>query len=348
MKAVMSKRPLTIHNQTLHPQQPYLVYNQTFDVMTSQMDKRDLYARQIELPMWDGVSPVENLLIFGGGGMGDRIQQTCALRKLSQKLGKRLDIAAGRALEWVGLDYIGNVYEWMPQQVVVDCYDAVCSFENILGHADEHTTHLAELFAQRLHVGPLAGGESAKDPQEFKCDYVVQPWETRGVPLPTKETTWIALQVRSNGQSRNWPREHVVRLAEMLGKRKDTTCLLIGAGGDFQVWRSPADGWAHAAPNPPNGVVNLCGQFASIRQLAVFLGHCDLVIGPDSGPMHLAGALDVPSVCLYGPHTYETRGAWFAKQTGITSQPVPPDDRCPCYCHSDQTNGTMPCGSQYC
>lgn len=348
MKAVMLKRPVTIHNQALHAWQPHLMFDQTFDLLLKAVDRRDVMAREVRLPIWDGTGNPEKLLIFGGGGTGDRVQQTPAMRKLAERLGTRLDIAAGRALEWVGLDYVGNVYDWMLPESMLGAYDAVCSYENILGHDDEREVHLADLFAQRLHVGPLEGGKTAKSPREFRCDWNILPWEQRSIRLPEKDNVWIALQMRSNGQSRNWPTEHIIRLAEMIGSRDGWTCILIGAPGEMPVWRGPDNGWAHVSSNPPEGVVNLCGEFPSIRQLAVFLSQCDLLIGPDSGPMHMAGALDVPSICLYGPHTYGTRGKWFPYQTCITTEPIPPDDRCPCHCHSDQINGTMPCGHQYC
>lgn len=348
MKAVMLKRPVAIHNQTIPAWVPHLLYDQTFEILLKAVDRRDVLARDVKLPLWDGTGTPEKLLVFGGGGTGDRVQQTPGLRKLAGLLGHPVDIAAGKALEWVGLPYIGNVYDWMLPEHVLNGYDCCCSFEDILGHQDERETHLAELFARRLHVDPLVGGETANDPQEYRCDWAIQPCEPNGVPLPDKDTRWVAMQVKSNGFSRNWPLEHVVRLAEMIGAREGWTCLIIGAPGELQVWRGPENGWSHAAPEPPDGVVNLCGQFPSIRQLAVFLARCDLLIGPDSGPMHMAGALGIPSIGLYGPHTYDTRGKWFAKQVGMTTEPIPADDRCPCYCHTDQTHGQMPCGHQYC
>jgi hypothetical protein len=348
MKAVLLKLPLTMHGQGLVAFRPYLMYDQTVHILAKQIDSRDIAIRDVNLPLWDGQSQLSNLIVFGGGGGGDRVQQTPALRKLAKRLGFKIDVAAGKALEWVGLPYIGNVYEWMPPQTILSQYDACCVFEDILGRQDETTTHLADLFAGRLHVGPLKGGKDRQHPGEFKCDWRIAPHEERSVALPEKTTRWIALHVKSNGQSRNWPVEHVARLAEMIGKLPKTTCILIGHAGDFPTWRPPDNGWSHPAPNPPKGVVNLCGHFDSIRQLAVLLKRCDLLVAPDSGPLHIAGALDVPSIGLYGPHTFQTRGWWFPRQRAMTSQAIPPDTRCPCHCHSDQVEGIMPCGHQYC
>jgi ADP-heptose:LPS heptosyltransferase len=63
--------------------------------------------------------------------------------------------------------------------------------------------------------------------------------------------------------------------------------------------------------------------------------------------LHVAGALGVPSIGLYGPHTYETRGLYFP-----TQRPVflvdDTDDRCPCYTHADQQDEQIPCGEKHC
>ena len=39
----------------------------------------------------------------------------------------------------------------------------------------------------------------------------------------------------------------------------------------------------------------------SIRNLAALMEHCNLVVCNDSGPMHIAAALNVPMVAIFGP-----------------------------------------------
>jgi len=56
--------------------------------------------------------------------------------------------------------------------------------------------------------------------------------------------------------------------------------------------------------------VEICPKL-SIEELAYLISQLDLVIGPDTGPTHIAWALNVPSITLYGPtpgsrNTYET------------------------------------------
>ena len=46
--------------------------------------------------------------------------------------------------------------------------------------------------------------------------------------------------------------------------------------------------------------VNICPKL-SIEKLVFLISQLDLVIGPDTGPTHIAWALNIPSIALYGP-----------------------------------------------
>lgn len=68
-----------------------------------------------------------------------------------------------------------------------------------------------------------------------------------------------------------------------------------------------------------------------LRQFMAVLARCDFLICNDSGPMHIASALEVPSVAVFGP----TEPAWFGplgKKNKIVINPLfwcrPCADRC--------------------
>jgi hypothetical protein len=290
--------------------------------------------------------------VMSGGGSGDRIQITPAFRKLYAKLGGiPFDVCSDMHEEWENLPYIANKHPWVPRLELLQNYDAVVTFEDVLGKANEQTTHLAELFADRCFVAPLWPGTQAKDAGEFTCDWVWGDGELERscyvAPKPDG-AQWVALQWESNGRSRNWPSENIVLLSAMLASREQpTTVFIVGAPGQGPQWAWPVFGGEHVLPDPLDGVVNLCGQFDNIRQLGAFFTKCDLVIAPDSGPLHLAGVLKVPSIGLYGPHTYETRGLYFPTQRPsflVDNN----DDRCPCFTHADQQDEQLPCGEKCC
>ena len=355
MKVVMFKRTVPFRNAIFRPFTPYAIFDVVLKRALRGIDARDVSVWDPppdSIPYWDGVRPVTNMLVMSGGGAGDRVQVTPAFRKLYAKLNNRpFDVCSDIHDEWDHLPYIANKHPWVPRFEIMQNYDAVCSFEDILGKANEQTTHLAELFAERCFVAPLWAGTSVKDPGEYKCDWVWGEGELeRSCFIAEKPIgqQWVVIQWESNGASRNWPQEHSVLLSAMLAAREQpTTAFIIGQHGQGPQWAWPVYGAKHTLPDPLDGVVNLCGQFDNMRQLGAFLTRCDLLIAPDSGPLHMAGALDVPSIGLYGPHTWETRGRYFPKQRPIFNIDAA-DDRCPCYTHADQQGEQLPCGEKVC
>ena len=55
-------------------------------------------------------------------------------------------------------------------------------------------------------------------------------------------------------------------------------------------------------------VINLCGK-TNFIELADLLRRCDLLISADSGPVHVAAAVDTPVVGLYSARDYP--GFWY-------------------------------------
>jgi len=56
-------------------------------------------------------------------------------------------------------------------------------------------------------------------------------------------------------------------------------------------------------------VRNLCGK-TSINQLCNYISQLDLLITGDSGPMHIAAAFKIPSICIFGPTKYKETSQW--------------------------------------
>jgi heptosyltransferase-2/heptosyltransferase-3 len=56
--------------------------------------------------------------------------------------------------------------------------------------------------------------------------------------------------------------------------------------------------------------INLAGQTANLNQLAWLLDRAHLVLGVDSGPLHIATALGKPTLHLYGPSDETIWGPW--------------------------------------
>jgi heptosyltransferase-3 len=107
-----------------------------------------------------------------------------------------------------------------------------------------------------------------------------------------------------------WPADKSAELVDRLAA-DGHTLVLTAAPGETDLVESIA---AHArAP-----VVNLAGKL-SIKQLGALIGRARLFIGVDSMPMHLAAAMGVPTVALFGPSYEEEWGPWRVPRRIVTS-----------------------------
>ncbi len=92
---------------------------------------------------------------------------------------------------------------------------------------------------------------------------------------------------------KRWPLQRWARVIDQIGRQTGRTIALTGSPDE----RSLCDGIASSARTSP---VNLAGE-TSLFTLAEVFRQADLVLGVDSGPLHLATATGAPSVHLYGP-----------------------------------------------
>ncbi len=102
--------------------------------------------------------------------------------------------------------------------------------------------------------------------------------------------------------SKNWPLPHWRALAAALAR--EARVLILGGA------ENAAD--AAAAFSDTEGAEDLVGR-TPLPVLAELLRRCRLVIGPDSGPLHLANATNAPKVLmLFGATSRRRSGPWGA------------------------------------
>ena len=104
----------------------------------------------------------------------------------------------------------------------------------------------------------------------------------------------IACHVASNnGQSKRWPVLYWSRLLDRLISERGAQVVLTGAPGDLPIVERILERMEQKA-------CNLAGK-TSLPQLAALLQRADVMISGDSGPMHIADALDTPLIAIHGP-----------------------------------------------
>jgi len=120
-------------------------------------------------------------------------------------------------------------------------------------------------------------------------------------------------------ESKLWPAERLADLIDRLHADGQPPCVLLGAPDD----RSFSDTIVARCRTP---LIDLVGR-TSLRELTAALALADLVICHDSGPMHIAAALERPIVALFGP-TNPARTGPYCATARIVSLPLP---CAPCY-----------------
>ncbi len=97
------------------------------------------------------------------------------------------------------------------------------------------------------------------------------------------------------GHAKRWPPARVAAVIARLASERGATCVVVGAAGDRDAAREIESGLPRDVR-----VVDLTGR-TDLRLLAGVLGRCDAFVSNDSGAMHLAAALGVPVVAVFGP-----------------------------------------------
>ena len=95
------------------------------------------------------------------------------------------------------------------------------------------------------------------------------------------------------GAIKQWAPERFAGLARRLFAERGTRCMVTWGPGERELGESIA-----AASG---GAAFLAPETRSLLDLAALYEVCDAVVGGDTGPVHLAAALGVPVVGLYGP-----------------------------------------------
>jgi ADP-heptose:LPS heptosyltransferase len=131
--------------------------------------------------------------------------------------------------------------------------------------------------------------------------------------LPHAKRPWIGLHAGAHSPARRWPAEHFATVADALAK--DAQILLTGGPGEGSIVQAVIE---HMHTQP----LNLAGK-TSQGGLAALLSKLDLFISNDTGPAHIAHALNCPNITLYGPADYTRWRPLEGERTRALRHPVP-------------------------
>jgi heptosyltransferase III len=116
----------------------------------------------------------------------------------------------------------------------------------------------------------------------------------------------IAVSVGTKVQSKDWGRENWRELLQRLGAIYPGYALALnGALEESDASSFAAAGWQAVNDMP---VINLCGTLTP-RESAAAFAQARVFVGHDSGPMHLAAAVQVPCVAIFAARNIPR--VWF-------------------------------------
>ncbi|MEE8587128.1 MAG: glycosyltransferase family 9 protein [Acidobacteriota bacterium] len=158
---------------------------------------------------------------------------------------------------------------------------------------------------QFLRLVEAAGGVSRQDAKAQRKSKDAMAWpqlKLSGTGLRSPFSvlrSYIVLNINASplAVERRWPRERFAQLGRELLRRYGFDLVLVGAASEVEYVRPLEENL-----NEPARVRNLAGKL-SLRRLAEVIQGSLLLISNDSGPLHMAAALGVPVVGLYGPET---------------------------------------------
>lgn len=120
--------------------------------------------------------------------------------------------------------------------------------------------------------------------------------------------------------NKRWPPDRLGAVARHMRERHGMTSIVLWGPGERDaagVVAAAAAGVAHLAPE------------AGLRDLIALARGARVMVSGDTGPLHIAAALGVPAVALFGPTNPRRNGPWAADDISISRHET-------CDCHYER------------
>ena len=113
------------------------------------------------------------------------------------------------------------------------------------------------------------------------------------------------------GPTKQWFPQRFAALADRLQAKYDAAVAIFGGPGDRRL----GERIAGAMAQPP---LDLCGR-TDLGEAMALIAACDLFVTNDSGLMHVAAALDVPLIAIFGSTNPVTTGPFSGRSRVVKS-----------------------------
>ena len=306
MRIVEVTKPYSGHGTSVEPGNRYLVEDTTLANLLNQ----GIVGR---IDRWEPENGEGNsVLIHRAGGFGDLMAVTPLIRTL---------MAAGHGVSVCCMKKYADAVRckgvgWEPYPIRVSdaaTYGQHILLEGVIEFAEDPSVHIVDLIAQAAGVELTEGKH---------CSYHIMDesrvWAAENWPRRPQYKIRVGVQPTASVPTRTYPHDLMIK----------TLQLCITQGWEVAMFGNP--GSIKKPENSHPAVLYVTeSKDVTFDQSAAVLDSCDVVVAPDSAICHLAGALNKPTVALYGPFPWQARTKYHPSiraLTGILSC-------APCYWH---------------
>lgn len=154
------------------------------------------------------------------------------------------------------------------------------------------------------------GLSAASEPYEpVRWDLPTCPGAEQAVAGWTPDEAFAVINPGATWDSKLWEMTRFGEVAERIGRQRGLRSIVVWGGERESRWAdqivAASNGWATKAPN------------TSLQELAAVLRQARLLLSSDTGPMHLAVAVDTPTVGLFGATHPDACGTYGAPHEAV-------------------------------
>ena len=233
-------------------------------------------------PLLEGLDGVEFLVIKKPGKIKDYLE----LRKLFKEFEFDILIAAQasfrtnliyphiNAKRKIGFDNgrAKDLHSWFVKEQIAP--------------ADEHLAEGFMGFAKHL-------GIAVPSKEDFTWNMHISDGDKAWAKAQRKKEKYIAINAAASKAERTWKAEHYANLIDAAVQKYDCQVALTGGPAANEIELA-----AEIEKLASSSVDNLVGK-TKHKQIAALLGEVDCLIAPDTGPAHIAVAMETPVIGLY-------------------------------------------------
>ena len=135
--------------------------------------------------------------------------------------------------------------------------------------------------------------------QEKETEKVFDVLKNHNINPDTPQTK-IIIHATSGNRKKEWAKDRWAEIIKWLSDEKNVKIFFNGTKNDSKTYEEIMSYIENNGENLKNKPINLCGEFG-LKETMAFTKWCNLIVGCDSGNLHIGAAAGIPVIGLYGP-----------------------------------------------